>query len=187
QTGNLCGDAFYKSFLEWSICRYEVDKICGTQHFMCPACTPLILAVAVDGNRKLHRFKTGGKLFTKLMALKSEAPGKGVCGSAEFAAAQESSRKSSSGLDEEGIELAVCRQKVLLRALNMFRERYMHIHCICIRSFALKMSNFCADITCKYWPYLIKVSNGVVAIKLVLPIPWERKWSRPMAFCQGLL
>ncbi|XP_056612845.1 uncharacterized protein LOC130428680 isoform X1 [Triplophysa dalaica] len=60
RSGNLCGDAFYKSFLEWSICRYEVDKICGTQHFKCTACTPLMLPVAVDGNRKLHRFKKAG-------------------------------------------------------------------------------------------------------------------------------
>lgn len=87
-----------------------------------------------------------------------QAPGKGVCGSAEFAAAKESSRKSSSRLDEEGIELAVCRHGVLLRALNMFRGEiyayplYLHKE-LCTEN----VKFFCADIMCKYWPYLIKV------------------------------
>ncbi|XP_056602289.1 uncharacterized protein LOC130419507 isoform X2 [Triplophysa dalaica] len=178
RSGNLCGDAFYKSFLEWSICRYEVDKICGTQHFKCTACTPLMLPVAVDGNRKLHRFKKAGNskesgYFDGVFLCKDEdvslfvddirkkvphAPGKGVCGSAEFAAAKESSRKSSSRLDEEGIEVAVCRHGVLLRALNMFRGEiyayplYLHKE-LCTEN----VTFFCADIMCKYWPYLIKV------------------------------
>ncbi|XP_056611877.1 uncharacterized protein LOC130428059 isoform X3 [Triplophysa dalaica] len=178
RSGNLCGDAFYKSFLEWSICRYEVDKICGAQHFKCTACTPLMLPVAVDGNRKLHRFKKAGNskesgYFDGVFLCKDEdvssfvddirkkvphAPGKGVCGSAEFAAAKESSRKSSSRLDEEGIEVAVCRHGVLLRALNMFRGEiyayplYLHKE-LCTEN----VTFFCADIMCKYWPYLIKV------------------------------
>ncbi|KAI9541686.1 hypothetical protein NQZ68_027050 [Dissostichus eleginoides] len=93
---------------------------------------PPMLAVAVDGNRKHHRFKKSGSLdetgyFEGVFLCNDEhvsafvddirkkvhhAPGKGVCGAAEFAAAKESSRKASSKLDEEGIELAVCRHGV---------------------------------------------------------------------------
>lgn len=47
-----------KSFLEWIYAKFEVERLSQVQHFQCPACTPSMLAVAVDGNRKLYRFKT---------------------------------------------------------------------------------------------------------------------------------
>ena len=47
-----------KAFLEWTYAKFEVEKLCEVQHFQCPACTPSMLAVAVDGNRKLYRFKS---------------------------------------------------------------------------------------------------------------------------------
>ncbi|MGH0141892.1 UNVERIFIED_CONTAM: hypothetical protein FKN15_051275, partial [Acipenser sinensis] len=56
-SGKICGDTFQKSFLEWTYSRYEVEKICQVQHFECPACTPVILAVSADGNRKHYRFR----------------------------------------------------------------------------------------------------------------------------------
>ncbi|CAM4571392.1 unnamed protein product [Leuciscus chuanchicus] len=93
--------------------------------------------------------------------------GKGVCGSAEFAAAKEFSRKTSSKLDEEGIEVAVCRHGVLLRALNMFRGEifacplYLQKE-LCTETF------FCADIMCKYWPYLIKVCQACPELRNLL-------------------
>ena len=59
--------------------------------------------------------------FSGILCVYPKVPGKGVCGGAEFAAAKEISRKSSSKLDEEGIELAVCRHGTILRGLNMFR------------------------------------------------------------------
>ncbi|KAJ4921193.1 hypothetical protein JOQ06_022303 [Pogonophryne albipinna] len=46
--------------------------------------------------------------------------GRGVCGG-QWSAARETSQKSASKLDEEGLELAVCRHGVLLCALNMYR------------------------------------------------------------------
>ncbi|XP_062316768.1 uncharacterized protein LOC134020626 [Osmerus eperlanus] len=106
--------------MEWAICRYEVDKMCQEQPFVCPPCTPEILAVAVDGNRKHYLSRRQGGVFLCEDSKVSEfvdhvhkatkhVSGKGVCGGAEFAAAKEISRKSSSKLDEEGIELAVCR------------------------------------------------------------------------------
>lgn len=47
--------------MEWAICRFEVDKMCQEQPFVCPPCTPEMLAVAVDGNRKHYRFKKAGR------------------------------------------------------------------------------------------------------------------------------
>ncbi|KAA8585669.1 hypothetical protein FQN60_004363, partial [Etheostoma spectabile] len=47
-----------RAFLEWAYAKFEVDKLSQVQHFQCPACTPSMLAVSVDGNRKLYRFKS---------------------------------------------------------------------------------------------------------------------------------
>ncbi|RXN30287.1 ATP-binding cassette sub-family D member 3 [Labeo rohita] len=52
RTGKISTDSFQKSFFEWEAVRYEVDKICKEEHFICPACTPDMLAVSVDGNRR---------------------------------------------------------------------------------------------------------------------------------------
>lgn len=46
--------------MEWVISSYEVDKLCSEQPFTCPACSPKMLAVSVDGNRKHYRFKKDG-------------------------------------------------------------------------------------------------------------------------------
>ncbi len=58
QRGKICGDTMQRAFLEWAYAKFEVDKLSQVQHFQCPACTPSMLAVAVDGNRKLYRFKS---------------------------------------------------------------------------------------------------------------------------------
>ncbi|RXN11609.1 ATP-binding cassette sub-family D member 3 [Labeo rohita] len=61
RTGKISTDSFQKSFFEWEAVRYEVDKICKEEHFICPACTPDMLAVSVDGNRKHYRFKNAAR------------------------------------------------------------------------------------------------------------------------------
>nr|XP_024657085.1 uncharacterized protein LOC112432909 [Maylandia zebra] len=58
QTGRISADVFSKSFLEWSAVKCEVDRMCKEPCFSCPACTPDMLAVSVDGNRKLYRFQS---------------------------------------------------------------------------------------------------------------------------------
>lgn len=58
KSGKICGDTMQRAFLEWAYAKFEVDKLSQVQHFQCPACTPSMLAVAVDGNRKLYRFKS---------------------------------------------------------------------------------------------------------------------------------
>ncbi|KAF4101009.1 hypothetical protein G5714_019205 [Onychostoma macrolepis] len=58
RSGKICGDTMQRAFLEWAYAKIEVDKLSQVQHFQCPACTPSMLAVAVDGNRKLYIFKS---------------------------------------------------------------------------------------------------------------------------------
>lgn len=139
KSGKICGDTMQRAFLEWAYAKFEVDKLSQVQHFQCPACTPTMLAVAVDGNRKLYRFKSqpGPDGFFDGVFLANDAevssfvdyihgttghnPGKGRCGAGQWTAARESANKSASKLDEEGVEVAVCRHGVLLKGLNMFR------------------------------------------------------------------
>ena len=70
------------------------------------------------------------------------------------------SRPSSSKIDEEGLEIAVCRHGVLLRALNMFRGEifayplYLHRELMPLRPACL-----CMDVACKYFPYLNRVAS----------------------------
>lgn len=61
QSGNITADSFRKSFLQWEAVRFEVDKLCQEDHFDCPACSPDMLAVSVDGNRKHYRFKSAAR------------------------------------------------------------------------------------------------------------------------------
>ncbi|XP_056121567.1 uncharacterized protein LOC130099786 [Rhinichthys klamathensis goyatoka] len=61
RSGNFTADSFRKSFLEWEAVRFEVDKLCQEDHFDCPACSPDMLAVSVDGNRKHYRFKSAAR------------------------------------------------------------------------------------------------------------------------------
>ncbi|XDV14312.1 hypothetical protein PO909_014584 [Leuciscus waleckii] len=139
RSGKICGDTLQRAFLEWAYAKFEVDKLSQVQHFQCPACTPSMLAVSVDGNRKLYRFKSqpGPDGFFDGVFLANDAevssfvdhihgttghnPGKGRCGLGQWTAARESANKSANKLDEEGVEVAVCRHGVLLKALNMFR------------------------------------------------------------------
>jgi len=44
-----------------------------------------------------------------------------LCGASQWTATKELAKKSSSKLDEEGLEIAVCHHGIFLMALNMFR------------------------------------------------------------------
>ncbi|CAL8294724.1 unnamed protein product [Arctogadus glacialis] len=61
RTGKISADAFTKSFFEWEAVQYEMDNICKEEPFTCPACSPDMLAVSVDGNRKHYRFKNASR------------------------------------------------------------------------------------------------------------------------------
>ncbi|CAM4683359.1 unnamed protein product [Leuciscus chuanchicus] len=71
RAGKISADSFSKSFSEWVAVTYgyEVEKIFHKKSFDCPACTPEMLAVSVDGNRKLYRFKSNARM------LADKAPG----------------------------------------------------------------------------------------------------------------
>ena len=57
QTENVNADAFQRSFLQYVYCKSEESKLLGKDPFICPACSPEMVAVSVDGNRKLYRFQ----------------------------------------------------------------------------------------------------------------------------------
>lgn len=58
---------------------------------------------------------------------------RGICGASQWSAARETARRAGK-LDEEGLEVVVCRHRELLKALNMNRGKYLPIHCSCRRS-----------------------------------------------------
>ncbi|XP_034005785.1 uncharacterized protein LOC117497862 isoform X2 [Trematomus bernacchii] len=56
-TGKVNADAFQRSFLQYVYCTFEENKLLGKEPYVCPTCSPEMLAVSVDGNRKLYRFQ----------------------------------------------------------------------------------------------------------------------------------
>ncbi|XP_073704470.1 uncharacterized protein [Garra rufa] len=178
RSGPVCGDTLQRSFLEFSYCAFEEDNLSCGAPFTCPACTPDMLAISVDGNRKLYRFLRNGSsdssffegafvaedtsvsAFVEVLhkAVKQQ-PGQGRCGSSSWTAAKETSRRTFK-LDEEGMEVAVCRHGFLLKALNMFRGEIfaypMYLHKELMSS---KPRFIAMDVMCKYWPYLHKSAN----------------------------
>lgn len=188
RTGKISTDSFQKSFFEWEAVRYEVDKICKEEPFICPACTPDMLAVSVDGNRKHYRFKNAARseeqaIFEDIFIAKDEdvtrfvdyihktskhVSGRGVCGG-EWSAARETSQRSASKVDEEGLELAVCRHGVLLCALNMYRgEIFAYPLYLQEKLASRQITFFCMDVTCKYWPYLQRVAKSCPELQHLL-------------------
>ncbi|XP_026118737.1 uncharacterized protein LOC113097691 [Carassius auratus] len=155
----------------------EVDSFC------CPACQPDMLAVCCDGNRKHYRFrKSRGteepSLYEGLFIAKDDevlsflekirgssgarANDSGTCGVSRFRASKETSNKSSSKIDEEGIQVAVCRHGVLLRALNHYRGEIFAYPMFIQKDMAERanVTFFAMDVICKYWPYLSKVADN---------------------------
>ncbi|XP_036071950.1 uncharacterized protein LOC112143901 [Oryzias melastigma] len=176
RSGKICCDTIQTSFLEWCYAKFEVEKLSQVHHFDCPVCTPSMLAVAVDGNRKLYCFRSqpgpdgffDGVFTAKDAEVASfvdyihestqHNPGKGRCGTAEWLAARETSHKSASKVDEEGVEVAVCRHGILLKALNMFRGEIFAYPLYIQKVLTTKnVEFFCSDVICKYWPYLQRV------------------------------
>ncbi|KAL4009757.1 hypothetical protein ACER0C_003609 [Sarotherodon galilaeus] len=152
RTGRISADAFSKSFVEWSAVKFEVDRMCKEPCFSCPACTPDVLAVSVDGNRKLYRIQSN-----------TRSRGKG-CADLHLGQQQRSRTKKSTGkLDEEGMEIAVSRHGVLLAALNMFRGEIFAYPLFLQRKLAASVPGhitfLCSNVACKYVPYLTKVAQ----------------------------
>ena len=98
--------------------------------------------------------------------------GKGACGSSAWTAVKELSRKSTSKLDEEGLEIAVCRHGVLLSALNMYRGEIFAYPLFLQKTLAAStpgnITFLCSDVACKYFPYLAKVAQQCPEMKDLL-------------------
>ncbi|XP_056156542.1 uncharacterized protein LOC130130752 [Lampris incognitus] len=178
RSGQINGDALQRSFLEFSYCSFEEDQLCCATPFTCPACTPEMVAVAADGNRKLYHFKQSSgfentAFFEGLFLAKDSkvsafvdtirtavksTQGKATCGASQWAAARETSRRASK-LDEEGVEVAVCCHGYLLKGLNMYRGEIFAYPLYLQREMqaTANVKFFAMDVTCKYWPYLQKV------------------------------
>ncbi|CAL8294689.1 unnamed protein product [Arctogadus glacialis] len=185
RSGHIKGDTLQRSFLEFSYASFEKDQLCCGAAFTCPACTPEMLAVSVDGNRKLYRFRRNGSsgdhaFFEGLFVAEDSAvsgfvdmiqkavkktQGRGTCGDSQWTAARETSRRASK-LDEEGMEVAVCRHGFLLKALNMYRgEIFAYPMYLQKELMPAKAQFFAMDVACKYWPYLEKVASVLPALQ----------------------
>ncbi|XP_030294392.1 uncharacterized protein LOC115594434 isoform X3 [Sparus aurata] len=160
----------------------------SVEHFTCMACTPNMLALCADGNRKQYRFRQSrgsdepyfdGTFIAKYAdvhnfveetrsKMKSTA-GRGICGASQWSAARETARRASK-LDEEGLEVVVCRHGVLLKALNMYRGEIFAYPVFLQKELqaATKGQFYCTDIACKYWPYLEKLAVSVLELRPLL-------------------
>ncbi|XP_030222959.1 uncharacterized protein LOC115551390 isoform X2 [Gadus morhua] len=86
-----------------------------------------------------------------------------MCGETHWSAARETSRQSSK-LDEEGVEVAVCRHGFLLKGLNMYRGEIFADPMFLQKD--LQSAKFLAmDVTCRYVPYINKVSEALTHLK----------------------
>ncbi|XP_041853859.1 uncharacterized protein LOC121648024 [Melanotaenia boesemani] len=57
RNGSICGDTFHRVYREFAFCNWKKEHLCQVEPFKCPACTPDMLAIAADGNRKQYCFK----------------------------------------------------------------------------------------------------------------------------------
>ncbi|XP_033953720.1 uncharacterized protein [Pseudochaenichthys georgianus] len=144
-----------------------------------------MLAISADGNRKLYRFRRSGSsdgsaFFNGLFVAEDSAvaafvdkiqrslkntQGRGTCGYSQWTAARETSRRASK-LDEEGMEVAVCRHGFLLKALNMYRgEIFAYPLYLQKELMPAKAKFFAMDVACKYWPYMEKAASVLPALQ----------------------
>ncbi|XP_073717457.1 uncharacterized protein [Misgurnus anguillicaudatus] len=179
--GSICGNTFNRVFREFAFCSYKKEDLCLMEPFKCPACTPDMLAISADGNRKHYRFKKSkgtdepplfdglfiaqdAKVSAFVEQIRSQMcsrTGHDVCGPATFTAGRETSQKSRAKVDEEGLEIAVCRHGILLQGLNHYRGE-IYAYPMFLQKELAQAANvtfFCMDIACKYWPYLEKMAE----------------------------
>ncbi|KAK7173361.1 hypothetical protein R3I93_003245 [Phoxinus phoxinus] len=179
--GSICGDTFHRVFREFAFCNFKKEDLCLSEPFKCPACTPDMLAISADGNRKHYRFKKSkgtdepslfdglfiaqdAKVSAFVDQIRSQMfsrTGHDVCGPATFTAGRETSQKSRAKVDEEGLEIAVCRHGILLQGLNHYRGE-IYAYPMFLQKELAQAANatfFCMDIACRYWPYLEKMAE----------------------------
>ncbi|XP_067234829.1 uncharacterized protein [Chanodichthys erythropterus] len=158
-------------------------------HFSCPACSQDMLAVSLDGNRKMYRFNRNGinenpyfdgTFFAKneevaefLQTIRDKiktSPGRPICGNSHFKAGSESNKKSQSKLDEEGVMISVCRHCILLNGLQMYRGEVFAYPLYLQKELGKtqKIEFVCTDVMCKYYPYLKRVCEAFPDLEYLL-------------------
>ncbi|KAF3842716.1 hypothetical protein F7725_001565, partial [Dissostichus mawsoni] len=68
--------------------------------------------------------------------------------------------KSRAKVDEEGLQIAVCRHGILLQGLNHYRGE-IYAYPMFLQKELAEVANatfFCMDVACRYWPYLEKMA-----------------------------
>ncbi|XP_078024482.1 uncharacterized protein LOC144463592 [Epinephelus lanceolatus] len=148
--GKIHGDVFQRSFVEYTFCQYQCDRMANVEQFTCPACTPNMLALCADGNRKQYRFRRSKG---------SEEPyfdGTFISRDADVHHFVE---------DRHG-----GRHGVLLKALNMYRGEIFAYPLFLQKEFqaTTKGQFYCTDIACKYWPYLEKLAASMMDLRPLL-------------------
>ncbi|KAK7901625.1 hypothetical protein WMY93_018394 [Mugilogobius chulae] len=178
--GTICCDTFHRSFREFMHCTYKKIKCAWKSHLFVPPalqkCLLCLLTETANNSRfQSHQMTEETPLFEGSFfgqgqgcgcfvdSVRSQMPksGSSLCGTASFKAGKETSKKSRSKIDEEGLEVAVCRHGFLLRALNHYRGEIFAYPLLLQKevSSISKVTFFCTDIACKYWPYLEKMAQ----------------------------
>ncbi|XP_010769918.1 uncharacterized protein [Notothenia coriiceps] len=140
RTGKVNADAFQRSFLQYVYCTFEENKTSGSEE---PGFFDGVF-LAQDSEVSTFVEDVRG-------AVKSTA-GKAMCGESHWTAARETSKRANK-LDEEGVEIAVCRHGFLLKeekSYPMFLQKEFQ-----------SASLLAMDVTCRYVPYLDKVSEAL--------------------------
>ncbi|XP_039634767.1 uncharacterized protein LOC120544936 isoform X2 [Perca fluviatilis] len=130
---------------------------------------------SVDVFTSFEELKTVAPSFSRQVFLEKRTcqfgrtAGRGICGASRWSAACETARRASK-LDEEGIEVVVCRHRVLLKALNMYRGEIFAYPLFLQKELQTATNGqfFCTDIACKYWPYLEKLSVSMSELRPLL-------------------
>ncbi|KAJ7997182.1 hypothetical protein DPEC_G00226300 [Dallia pectoralis] len=143
RTGKVNAEAFQRSFLQYVYCNSEVDELLEKEPFVCPACSP---GSCFSGWQQETLQVPESKPFCR------ESPGRSVkitagramCGESHWTAARETSMRANK-LDEEGVEVAVCR--------HGFLKEFQGAAFLAM------------DVTCRYVPNLEKVSEALTHLQ----------------------
>ena len=108
------------------------------------------------------------QILTRIFLIMQTA-GRGSCGVSQWSPACETARKANR-LDEEGLEVVVCRHGLLLKAVNMFRGEIFAFPLFQQKELQAATSGqfYCTEIVCKYWPYLERMAVSMLELTPLL-------------------
>uniref|UniRef100_A0A7M5XED2 CxC3 like cysteine cluster domain-containing protein n=2 Tax=Clytia hemisphaerica TaxID=252671 RepID=A0A7M5XED2_9CNID len=175
RNGTINANTFVQVYREYNFAQYEIEKRLSFSWFDCPACGDQQHSCHVDGNCKLYRYKTSGKLVSNsyygdifiaknqhvddLLEELNYNPKRNSepvhCGGSILKAAQNVSRKKAS-LDETGFEYCVCRHGVAQRGVNMYRGEIFGYAYYLQKGIMVdnNVKFMWYDVICKYWAWL---------------------------------